>query len=78
MLHHDNSQRYSIADVLGSAWFKNMSESLLSNQEVVEKTKQSLFSKLGYVVNVTRIKIPVPPKDLLPDPETKFQTILEA
>lgn len=60
MLWHENSQRWSIHDVLGSEWFKSMERLLTSSEETLEKTKQSIFSKLGYVVNVTRIKIPMP------------------
>jgi len=41
-----------------------MKDLLLSNSDTLERVKQSLFTKLGYVVNVTKIKVPVPPTNM--------------
>ena len=55
MLHRDNRLRCTMQEVLSSQWFQSMKDLLLSNPDACERTKQSLFTKLGYVVNVTKI-----------------------
>jgi serine/threonine protein kinase len=58
MLAYDQSDRCTIEEVLNSEWF-HLCEWRLKTHEVLERAKQSLFSKLKYVVNLTHVKLPV-------------------
>ena len=59
MLAHDNAKRMSLDQVLDSPWFNQMRNALVNDPEVLETTRKSLTSKLGYVTNLTKVKIPL-------------------
>jgi len=52
MLAYDQSKRCTLDEVLASDWFQHC-EWRLKNPEFLERAKNSLFSKLKYVVNLT-------------------------
>ncbi len=60
MLNYNSSDRFSMNDVLRSEYFAEQYQVLRSDQIVRDRTRKNMFSKLQYVMNLTKVKLNVP------------------
>ena len=57
MLAFENESRFTLPKVIESLWFDEMDRLLRVDQTTLERTNKQLFQKLGYIVNLTKVKL---------------------
>ena len=57
MLAYNQQNRCTLDEVIASPWFLEMEAKLRNDKATLEKTYKSIFQKLGYVMNLTKIKL---------------------
>lgn len=59
MLAFRQEDRFSIDQVIGSDWFYEQKTKLYKDQEVLKRTYKQMMQKLGYLMNLTKIKLDI-------------------
>lgn len=66
MLQFENAERLSLSQVLNSEWFVEKLHELKTDEAAAEEAKKTLYNKMGYVHNLTKVRLNLRELGLVP------------